>query len=92
MLEKSSALSFEKLGLGPFDQAILASILVRAEQLRSDGASDLAFCELDADLQPWDKRNNRKNELADLYDRGRIWVYGDFLLETPEIPAGWPPA
>lgn len=89
MLDRCSALSFEKLGLGPFDQAILASILVRAEQLAAEGATDLAFCELDSDLQPWDKRNNRKNELADLYDRARVWVYGDFLLETPEMPADW---
>jgi hypothetical protein len=82
----------KKLALNPFDQTILASILVRAEQLVSDGATDLAFCELDSDLQPWDKRNNRKDELADLYDRARVWVYGDFLLETPAIPADWPPA
>jgi hypothetical protein len=92
MLERCSALSFAKLALNPFDQTILASILVRAEELVSDGATDLAFCELDSDLQPWDKRNNKKDELADLYDRARVWVYGDFLLETPAIPADWPPA
>ena len=90
MLERCSALSFGKLGLLPFDQAILAAILVHAEELTASGEKDLAFCELDTDLQPWDKRNNKKNELADLYDRARVWVYGDFLLETPEMPKGWP--
>ena len=90
MLEGGSALSFEKLGLQPFDQAIPASILIRAEELTASGEKDLAFCELDSDLQPWDKRNNKKNELADIYDRARDWVYGDFLLEIPEMPKSCP--
>lgn len=81
MYERCSALSFENLGLKPFDQAIFASILVRAEQLTAEGADDLIFCELDSDLQPWDKLNRRKDELADLYEQAGIRVYGDFLLE-----------
>src|SRR6516164_2067428 len=42
-----------------FDQAVLAAILVRSE-----GAREFAFCELDADLQPWDKHGSRKEPLA----------------------------
>jgi hypothetical protein len=60
MLERCSALSFEKLGLQPFDQAILASILIRAEELTASGEKNLAFCELDSDLQPWQERNNKR--------------------------------
>ena len=86
MLERCADLSYLKLGLQPFDQAILAAILVRGEQLLTDGSEDLAFCELDSDLQPWDKDRNRKERLAELYDKARIWVYGDFLLQAPAKP------
>lgn len=52
MLEQVVTLSTLDLSLKPFDQAILAAILVRAEELRSAGEVDLCFCEADADLQP----------------------------------------
>jgi hypothetical protein len=89
MLERCSELSYLKLDLQPFDQAILAAIVVRAEGLLSDGANDIAFCELDSHLQPWDKDSNRKERLAGLYDKTRIWVYGDFLLQAPAKPTDW---
>ena len=90
MLERCADLSYLKLDLQPFDQAILAAILARAEQLLADGADETAFCELDSHLQPWDKGRNRKERLAGLYDRARIWVYGDFLLQAPAKPSDWP--
>jgi predicted nucleic acid-binding protein len=90
MLERCVDLSYLKLDLQPFDQAILAAILVRAEQLLAAGADDIAFCELDSHLQPWDKDFNRKERLAGLYDKAGIWVYGDFLLQAPAKPAEWP--
>jgi len=62
----------QKLGLQPLDQAILESILIRAQELTASGEKDLAFCELLSDLQPGNKRNNKKNELADSYDRARV--------------------
>lgn len=83
MLNRCAQLSFLKLDLRPFDQAILAAILVRAEVLASTGVIETAFCDLDADLQPWDRKNNPKPVLTDLYDERRIWVYGDFLLQSP---------
>jgi hypothetical protein len=89
MLEKTASLALEKLDLQPFDQAVLAAILVRSGALRSEGASEFAFCELDADLQPWDKQGKRKEPLTSLYDAAGVWVYGDFVLKTPQRPDGW---
>ena len=89
MLEHGADLSYLKLDLQPFDQAILAAILVRGEQLLADGVDETAFCELDSDLQPWDKGRNRKEGLAGLYDKARIWVYRDFLLQAPAKPGDW---
>jgi hypothetical protein len=90
MLERCASLSQARLDLQPFDQAILAAILVRAEELHAKGIDQMDFCELDAHLQPWDKDSRYKKPLTDLYDQARIWVYGDFLLQAPEKPAGWP--
>ncbi len=78
------------LDLKPFDQAILAAILVRGEQLRDQGADEVAFCELDSDLQPWDKNGQAKQPLTGLYDSAHVWVYGDFALDSPERPATFP--
>lgn len=85
MLEKSISLATE-VELKPFDNSILAAVLVRAEELVNEGETDLAFCELDADLQPWDKNGNRKPVHTRLYDNARVWVYGDFTMTTPEKP------
>jgi hypothetical protein len=92
MLERCAALSQAKLDLQPFDQAILAAILVRAEELLAQGVDQMDFCELDSHLQPWDKDSRPKRPLTELYDRARIWVYGDFLLQAPEKPERWPNA
>ena len=89
ILEKILALTLEKLDLHPFDQAVLAAILVRAETLRANDADQFAFCELDSDLQPWDKRGNSKQPLTGLYDAAGVWVYGDFVMKTPRRPEGW---
>jgi len=88
MLERSIALATE-LDLKPFDNSILAAILVRAYELLKEGEPDLAFCELDGDLQPWDKNGNAKPVLTRLYDDARVWVYGDFTMTTPEPPENW---
>jgi hypothetical protein len=90
MLERAVKLSISDLSLKPFDQAILAAVLVRAEELRANGELDLCFCETDADLQPWDKRGEAKHPLVDLYDEAHVWVYGDFDLSVPERPEHWP--
>lgn len=89
MLARSVALTTEKFDLKPFDNSILAAILVRADELAKEGAVDLAFCELDGDLQPWDKNGNSKPVLTGLYDAARVWVYGDFTMTTPERRADW---
>jgi hypothetical protein len=60
MLELCASLSQAKLELQPFDQAILAAILVRGGELQGQGVDQMDFCELDADLQPWDKDSRPK--------------------------------
>ncbi|WP_437709674.1 hypothetical protein WMF45_34545 [Sorangium sp. So ce448] len=88
MLERAIELSGGELEfVKPFDQAILAAVLVRAEMLRAAGATDLSFCELDGDLQPWGKNGSSKPALTKLYDAAGIWVYGDFDLAAPVRPA-----
>lgn len=89
MLEQSISLATEKLDLKPFDNSILAGILVRAHELLNKGERYLAFCELDGDLQPWDKNGNTKPVLTRLYNEARLWVYGDFTMTTPEPPENW---
>ena len=90
MLDRAVDLCTLDLSLKPFDYAILAAVLVRAEELRNKGEVDLCFCETDADLQPWDKHGNPKQPLTDLYDTAIVWVYGDFELHAPERPENWP--
>jgi predicted nucleic acid-binding protein len=88
MLARAVELSFQNLDLKPFDQAILAAVLVRAQELCDSGADDIAFCELDGDLQPWDKDGRAKEPLYTLYTEARVLVYGDFAMETPaKIPS-----
>jgi hypothetical protein len=89
MLERAVALSSKNLSLQPFDQAILAGVLVRAEELQAQGADDLCFCELDSDLQPWDRDGRHKQPLKDLYDSARIWVYRDFAMSSPADQLGF---
>ncbi len=90
MLVRAAQLAVRNLDLKPFDQAILAAVLVRAEALRDLGADDVSFCELDGDLQPWDKNGRTKQPLSALYEAARIWVYGDFAMENPPRRATFP--
>lgn len=90
MSERCTELSFLKLDIEPFDQMILAAVLVRAEELLHAGETDISFCELDAHLQPWDKNRDLKQPLASLYDAAQVWVYGDFLLQAPARKHGGP--
>ena len=90
MLERAAQLSTFDLSLGPFDQAILAAVLVRAEELRAAGETDVCFCETDADLQAWDKKDNSKQPLTNLYASAFLWIYGDFNMKAPERPDNWP--
>lgn len=90
MCELCSGLSHDRLDLKPFDQMILAAIVAKAKALKTKGIGLFAFCEADADLQPWDKAGNSKEKLVKLYDDACIWVYQDFLLEKPTMPQGWP--
>jgi hypothetical protein len=90
MLARSTELCFELPDLKPYDQAVLAAILVRADELLKNGERELVFCELDSDLQPWDRSRRLKPKLTELYNQANVWVYGDYLLQGPEImPKDW---
>lgn len=90
MLERQVQLGAMNLFLKPYDLAILSAVIVKSEELQQEGHSWIVFCELDSDLQPWDKDGNRKPILSDLYDSARIWVHADFLVEEiNELPDDW---
>jgi len=89
MLARATELILSGIALRPFDQSILAGILVTAERLWNSRERELSFCEADADLQPWDKRGQVKPELRDVYDRAHLWVYGDFSLTEPARRLGF---
>jgi hypothetical protein len=77
MLRKSLALTGGDFAeLKPFDQAILAGVLVRAASLREHGA--IVFCELDNDLQPWTRKQQPKPWLEAEYAPLGIIVQGNF--------------
>jgi hypothetical protein len=90
MLRLATQLIDLRLGLKPFDLSILAAVLGRAGELLEVGAQSLAFCELDTDLQPWDRLSQPREPLRSLYDEGRIWVYEDFTLQSPIPPESSP--
>ncbi len=90
MLERQISIGAMDISLKPYDLAILAAVLVKSEELRHEGHSWVGFCELDSDLQPWDKIGASKPVLSALYNAARIWVYGDFLVEAVEnLPDEW---
>ena len=90
MLEHQISIGAMDLSLKPFDLAVLAAMIVKAEKLRQEGNIWVGFCEMDSDLQPWDKSGARKRVLGDLYDDVQIFVYPDFLLEDiDDLPDGW---
>lgn len=90
MLERQVAIGAMDISLKPYDLAVLAAVLVKSEQLQQEGSSWVGFCELDSDLQPWDKYGHQKPILSALYNNARIWVYGDFLIEDLEnLPDEW---
>ncbi|MEA5419097.1 hypothetical protein VB712_07635 [Spirulina sp. CCNP1310] len=90
MLECQVSLGAMELSLKPYDLAILGAILVKGEELRRAGHTWIGFCELDSDLQPWDRSGARKPILSALYNNFQIWVYSDFLVEDiEELPTGW---
>ena len=88
-LNRGTELILSGLDLKPFDQAILAGILVQASRLWDEGERGLSFCEIDSDLQPWDAYGNPKAPLRGAFDRAHLWVYGDFTLTEPRRREGF---
>ena len=89
MLARSTELALAGITLKPFDQAILAGVLVSAARLWNAGERALSFCETDSDLQRWDRDGHAKPPLRDAYDQAHVWVYGDFTLTEPQRRPGF---
>lgn len=86
MLQRAVRLRTDLPGrLRPFDEAILAAVLVRARTLREQGADNVVFCTLDSDLHPWTREDDRREALAALYGEAGVWVNGDFRLEKARL-------
>lgn len=79
MLERAISLRSEVPNLKPFDEAILAGILVRAARIPRTGAQ-IFFCDLDGDLVPSDRKGQSRPELHRLYSAAGITVRQDFLV------------
>jgi hypothetical protein len=79
MLERSISLRTEVPDpqLKPFDETILAAVLVRADDLVSEPRR--VFCTLDFDLSPI-VRNHTRKHLKAVYDRAKVEVRTSFDL------------
>ena len=80
MLERQVTIGALNISLKPFDLAILAAVLVKAEELFAVNNNEVYFCELDSDLHPWDKSGSPKPIIKKLYDDSHIRVYENFHL------------
>jgi hypothetical protein len=80
MLDRAIALRTQVATLKPFDEAILAAVLVKAGDLKAAGFTDLWFCDLDGDLVPIDRKRNPRKELVVLYAAAGINVRQDFRV------------
>jgi len=89
MLARSTELALVGIELMPFDQAILAGVLVSAARLWNAGEQAISFCEADSDLQPWDRNGHDKQPLKDAYDQAHVRVYRDFTLTEPQRRSGF---
>ncbi|MGA2136664.1 MAG: hypothetical protein ABSH50_30610 [Bryobacteraceae bacterium] len=87
MLQLATKLALDGVAVKPYDHAVLAGVLVGATRLWDAGEQAISFCEVDADLQPWDRYGNIKLPLQAAYDAAHVWVFGDFMLAEPPRPA-----
>jgi len=80
MLEQAITLRQQVATLKPFDEAILAAVLVKTNDVTAAGAAEVFFCNLDGDLVPFDRKGNPRKELVTLYDAAGIKARQDFLV------------
>ncbi len=64
----------------PFDESILAAVLVKAGELRSEGMTDIRFCCLDEDLRPWTRKGEPKPGMAALYHEAGVTFVNDLSV------------
>jgi predicted nucleic acid-binding protein len=82
MLERQVRIGATTLNLKPYDLAILAAILVKAEEIyQEQKIEQFIFCELDSDLQPWNRDGQPKHLLSTLYQKARIQVRPNFDID-----------
>ncbi|MFV8753490.1 hypothetical protein ACNOYE_23305 [Nannocystaceae bacterium ST9] len=86
MLNRSISLRTEvpDPGLKPFDETILAAVLVRATELAPEHLR--LFCTADLDLSPI-VRNNTRKHLAAVYDQAKIEVRTNFDIDDLVSPS-----
>lgn len=86
MLNKALELSGgDFAGVDPFDQAILAGILVRAERIDSSEWS--IFCEKDGDLLDYTRSGEPRRFLQEVYQKARLKLQDSFDIQD-FLPAG----
>lgn len=67
--------------LKPFDEAILAAVLVQTEEVRKLGAADVRFCTLDTDLWPRSRKTGAiRPGLQKLYEDAGLRIQADFSV------------
>ena len=67
--------------LATFDQAIVGAILIRADELRTQGILDLIFCSSDSDTSNVTKNGNQcRAELDVIYRRAGLATQGHFYV------------
>ena len=64
----------------PYDEAILAAVLVEAERVQKEGAEGATFCTLDSDLLPWTKKGEARAQLKGLYEAAGVTVLASFAV------------
>ena len=79
MLERAIMLRREVDSLKPFDEAILAAVLIKVQDVTA-AATSLFFCNLDGDLVPFDRKGKPRKELVALYAGAGITSRQDFQV------------
>lgn len=71
-MDRALEFGFKKSDIEHLDQAVLASAVVRAKRLFVVGNIDRYFCEMDSDLQPWDRTGQRLELLSPEEDDANV--------------------
>lgn len=70
--------------LQPMDQAVFASVLAAGKKLYSVSGQTSLFCEMDSDLQPWDKNGDKRPSFFNSYHDAGVRVIEDFVIQDQD--------